>query len=99
MTTHTADLEDDSLKRDAARGDLVNEVEDLNQPPKDETALEMREQVIGRRRLEYPVMHNELDEPRGREEAAMHNDELDEPRGGEEAADAAGDTSDSENAV
>ena len=25
----------------------------------------MREQVIGRRRLEYPMMQNDLDEPRG----------------------------------
>ena len=84
VTTQTSELEDASLERDAGRDGSVDEVEDLNQLPKDETAFEMREQVIGRRRLLYPMMQNqnEFEEPRGEESAS---------------ADADADPSDSEN--
>ncbi len=56
-----------SLERDAEMVGSVNEdeAEDMNHLPRDETTFEMREQVIGRRRLEYPVMQNELEGPRG----------------------------------
>lgn len=56
LSSHTVELEDDSLKRDAARDGSVNEVECLNQLLKDETALEMKEEVTERSRLEYPVV-------------------------------------------
>ena len=63
VTTQTAGLEDESLERDAGKDCSVNKVEDdLNKVPKDETAFEMKEQVIGRWRLEYPVMQNEFED-------------------------------------
>ena len=63
VTTQTAGLEDESLERDAGKDGSVDKVEDdLNNLPKDETAFEMKEQVIGRRRLEYPVMQNEFED-------------------------------------
>jgi len=63
VTTQTAGLEDESLERDAGKDGSVNKVEDdLNKLPKVETAFEMKEQVIGRRRLEYPVMQNEFED-------------------------------------
>ena len=41
----------------------MNKVGDgLNTLSKDETALEMKEQVVGRMRLEYPVMQNEFED-------------------------------------
>ncbi len=64
-TLQAAGLEDVKLEKDAGRDGVVDEGEDLNQVPRDETTFEMREQVIGRRRLEYPAMQNELEEPRG----------------------------------
>jgi len=72
VTMQTFELEDASLERDAGREGSVDEVEDFNQLPRDETVLQMREQVIGRRRLEYPVMQqqNDFEEPRGEMVAA-----------------------------
>ncbi len=69
MTTQTAKLKDDSLERDAGRDGSVNEdeagdLDKLSKDDKDATAFEMRQQVIGRRRLEYPAMQNDLEQPR-----------------------------------
>ncbi len=63
VTALTAALEDTSPARDVENDGQVNEVEGLNDLMKDEIiAFQMKEQVIGRRRLEYPVMQSDLED-------------------------------------
>ena len=71
-TKNIAESEDTSSDTNTGNGGTTNEVEGKNKNAhqKDENALQMKEQIIGRRRLEYPVMPNEMEDSQVQVEVA-----------------------------
>eukprot|EP00985_Skeletonema_marinoi_P001046 scaffold430_cov73-Skeletonema_marinoi.AAC.10 len=70
-TKNIAESEDTSSDTNTGNGGTMNEAEGKNAHQKDENALQMNEQIIGRRRLEYPVMPNEMEDSQVQVAAAI----------------------------